>query len=272
MEDNNTANTTNERLSYYQIFEIVNHPFGPNCPLQIKDNIDDNTLDQIPFFRICETFLHIIEREKQIKLTPLGALQKKILVEIYEHKFIAEDMIENGITKLNRELDATSIHNARIVCELAKLVKKRANKLSMTKKGALLIKDRNALFQLITKTFMLDFNWSYNDGYTDQPIAQYGALYTIHLLLTYGIETRPIQFYSDKYLEVFVNATDFFHDKLYSTTQDAFAQCFQIRYFRRFADWFAFTQTSTYNYKPNQIFTTKATPLLQQIFQYKAPM
>jgi hypothetical protein len=45
-------------------------------------------------------YLKIIERDKQIKLTPLGALPRKVLVEFYEKKFLLDMAIESGIKTL----------------------------------------------------------------------------------------------------------------------------------------------------------------------------
>ena len=65
----------------------------------LQNEIDSNVLDKIPFFKLCEEFLKILKREEFIKLTPLGALPKKVMVELYAYRFITDKMIENGISK-----------------------------------------------------------------------------------------------------------------------------------------------------------------------------
>jgi len=42
-------------------------------------------------------------REKQIKLTPLEALLKKVMVAIYDKGFLYYEHIESGLTKLWKE-------------------------------------------------------------------------------------------------------------------------------------------------------------------------
>lgn len=64
-------------LTPTEVHHLLYEAFGDKSPIQFRDDIDDETLDQIPLFRIVEEYLKIIQREKQIKLTPLGALQKK---------------------------------------------------------------------------------------------------------------------------------------------------------------------------------------------------
>lgn len=66
-------------LSPTQIHELLYDTFGNNSPVQFRHDIDDKTLDAILLFRIVEDYLKIIQRDKEIKLTPLGALPKKVM-------------------------------------------------------------------------------------------------------------------------------------------------------------------------------------------------
>lgn len=263
---NNKSEEKFSGLSPFELHEIIHRPFGLKCAIQIQDNINSQILNQIPFFRICEEFLKILQRDKFIKLTPLGALPKKVMVELYEYKFITDSLIESGISKLSREQDSIAIQNARYVCEIAKLVKKREGKLSLTKNGEKLIENRESLFKLILSTFSFDFNWSMNDGYPDEPIAQYGNLYTIYLLLKYGNESRSNKFYSEKYLAVFEKFIELFNNRDYSTPERQFSNCYEIRSLYRFTDWFGFTTTSDKKYREDN--TTQATELLGKIYKY----
>lgn len=265
-QHNNKPKNNFSGLSPFELHEIIHDPFGLKCAIQIQDNIDSETLNEIPFFRICEEFLKILQRDKFIKLTPLGALPKKVMVELYEYKFITDRRIESGISKLSREQDSIAIQNARYVCEIAKLVKKRDGKLSLTKNEEKLLEDRESLFRLILSTFSFDFNWAINDGYPDEPIAQYGNLYTVFLLLKYGNEPRENKFYAKKYLIVFEKFLELFNDLDYSSLEIQFLNCYEIRSLYRFTDWFGFTITS--NKKYGEESTTQATKLLSKIYKY----
>lgn len=64
-------------LSPIKLHELIHNPLGENSPIKFHDEIDNATLDQIPFFKIAKEFLKIIQRDKFIKLTPRGALPKK---------------------------------------------------------------------------------------------------------------------------------------------------------------------------------------------------
>ena len=99
-------------LSPTEIHHLIYDTFGEKSPVQFRDDIDNETLDQIPLFRIVEEFLKIIYRDKQIKLTPLGALPKKVMVEIYDKGFLHDERIESGLTKLWKEDDCIAIKSA----------------------------------------------------------------------------------------------------------------------------------------------------------------
>lgn len=263
---NNNPNEKFSGLSPYELHELIHLPFHTECPIQLQDEIDYNVLDKIPFFKICEEFLKILKREKFIKLTPLGALPKKVMVELYAHKFITDEMIENGISKLSREQDSIAIQNAKYVCEIAKLTKKREGKLSLTKNGEKQLEDRESLFKLILTTFSFDFNWAINDGYPNEPIAQYGNLYTIYCLLKFGKTERPTQFYADKYLQIFEKFLPLFNDSFDRKPKKQFSSCYEIRSFYRFTDWFGFTQTSERKY--GEMNCTKSTQILEKIYVF----
>src|SRR5690606_166962 len=111
-----------------------------------------------------------------------------------------------------------------------------------------------------------DFNWSINDGYPDEPIAQYGILYTIYLLLKYGNESRENKFYTKKYLIVFEKFLDLFDNLDYSSAEIQFSNCYELRSLYRFTDWFGLTITSDKKYREDN--TTQATKLLSKIYKY----
>lgn len=263
---NNSPQEKLSGLSPFQTYEIIYNPLGEKSPIKFRNDIDHKILDKIPFFRIAEEFLKIIERDKFIKLTPLGALPKKIMVELYDYRFIPDEHIESGITKLWKESDYISIRSARIVCELAKFVKKVNGKLSLTKNGQKNLKSENRiiLFKYIYLTFTENFNWAFNDGYPKEPFGQYGSLFSIYLLIKHGENENSTLYYSNKYLSVFYNFLPLFEND-YSTPEEQFNNCYSVRTFERFTNWFGLTYFSEYkNYI--DINKVKSTRLLHEIF------
>jgi len=228
-------------LTLTEMDYLLYDTFSDNSPVRLRNDIDNATLDQLPLFRIAEEYLKIIQRDKQIKLTPLGALPKKVMVELYNKKFLPDELIENGIVKLWKEEDCISIMSARFAAELAGLVKKVNNKLTLTKNGTKLLQPENRLqlFKVFIQSFTDKFSWSYNDGYPEQPIGQLGWAFSIYMLNKYGDQPKLIDFYADKYLKAFPNLISFFGTD-YSTPQRQFIHCYGVRTFDRFLLWFGF--------------------------------
>lgn len=215
--------------------------FGEKSPLQFSNDLDDYTLNQISLFCIAEEYLKILQRDKQIKLTPLGALPKKVMVELYDKRILLDEDIESGITKLWREQDCISIANARFTAELAGLVRKANGKLTITKKGVKLLQQENRiqLFKLFFQTFTDKLMWGSNDLYHDKTVGQLGWAFSMYMLKRFGDQANTVDFYAEKYLTAFPNFITFFNE-FYSTPERQCAHCYGTRTFDRFLLWFGF--------------------------------
>lgn len=228
-------------LSPTEIHNLLYDTFGDKSPVQFRDDIDDKTLDQIPLFKIVEDYLKIIQRDKHIKLTPLGALPKKVMVELYDKRFLLDEHIESGITKLWKEDDCIAIRSARLTAEIAGLVKKVSGKLTLTRTGTKLLETNNRLqiFRQFFQAFTNKFLWSFNDGYPEQPIGQLGWAFSLILLDRFGHQPQTVEYYADKYLRAFPKFITFFQPD-YSTPERQFFRCYGVRTFDRFFLWFGF--------------------------------
>jgi hypothetical protein len=245
--------------------------FGEKSPLQFSNDLDDNTLNQIPLFCVVEEYLKIIQRDKQIKLTPLGALPRKVMVELYDKKILLDEDIESGITKLWKEQDCISIANARFTAELAGLVRKANGKLALTKKGAKLIQPENRipLFKLFFQTFTDKLMWGSNDLYPDKTVGQLGWAFSVYMLKKFGEQAHAVDFYAEKYIKAFPNFITFF-DQRYTTPERQCAHCYGIRTFDRFLLWFGFVTVERqkhYLHKEPDKFTR--TDLVNKVFTFE---
>lgn len=228
-------------LTPTEVNYLLYDSYSEKSPLQFNNDLDDYTLNQISLFCIAEEYLKILQRDKQIKLTPLGALPKKVMVELYDKRILLDEDIESGITKLWREQDCISIANARFTSELAGLVRKANGKLTITKKGVKLLQNENRipLFKLFFQTFTDKLMWGSNDLYHDKTVGQLGWAFSMYMLKRFGDQANTVDFYAEKYLTAFPNFITFFEDR-YSTRERQFSHCYSIRTFLRFLLWFGF--------------------------------
>ncbi len=266
---NNSPIADFDNLSPTDFHYIVYDTYNENSPVHFQRNIDNDTLDKISLFRVAEDLIRIIEREKFIKLTPLGALPKKIMVELYDKKYIYDEYIETGITKLWKESDCIAIMNAKIVTEIAGITKKINGKMTLTKKGTAFLKSENrqTFFELFTSTFADKFNWGFNDNYPEKPIGQIGWTFTIYLLEKYGSKFRSESFYAEKYSKAFPEFLNEFEPNEFISPKEQFANCYGLRTFHRFLEWFGIVQTDTVITKKwYEELNIKSTDILTKIF------
>jgi hypothetical protein len=230
-----------EGFSSPDMHYLLYNTFSPDSPLQIKKNIPDNILDQIPFLLQIEFLLRRIIDQGELKLTAKGFLPTTLVKEIYELGLIKDEAIEDGITKLYAETSSQPIQLTRMITELAGFTKKRYNKLTLTKtwRDKLLKKKRQDIFLQIFATFAQKFNWGYFDGYSSQATGPVGFAFSLVLLSKYGDNERLDNFYSDKYLRAFPSLIDLFRDDQWvSDIRKSFNSCYSIRTFDRFLDYF----------------------------------
>jgi hypothetical protein len=158
--------------------------------------------NDIPIIKQIKYFAHIISENREIKLTQTGNIPPVIVKKIYDQKFITDYIIETGIVKIRNETDVKNITMMKILCQIAGLIKKHKNKISLTQKAAKII-DSNDLFEYLFDTTCNKYNWAYFDFAEDEDIGQFGYNYTLYLVNKYGGDWKNENFYADLYLKAF---------------------------------------------------------------------
>ncbi|MFO7616247.1 MAG: hypothetical protein R6V75_03270 [Bacteroidales bacterium] len=235
-EHNTTGMPDFEGYSPQEMRFILYDTFGPESPIQFT-KMAAADYGRVPMLNQVKYLLHLIRAGGEIKLTTKGYLPTKIVKEIYGQGFLKDEYIENGIAKLYKETDSMSINLTHILLKLAGLVKKRNEKLSLTKNALDILGDDDALLRLIFLTFAQRFNWAYYDGYGEEKIGQLGYGFSLILLSKYGNEKRLDSFYAEKYfraLPVLLNLLE----PTYDTLEAYAARCYSLRTFDRFLVYF----------------------------------
>lgn len=268
-EQNRRSLPAFEGYSPYEMNNILHDTFGVNSPIQLQ-KLSSEEYDQIPMLQQVKYLCRIIEKADSLKLTAKGFLPTKIVSELYAQGFIKDDFIESAHYKLYKETDSDSIHLTRILIELSGIAKKRLGKLSLTKNGQKVLKDDFELFKLLFDTFRNKFNWGYFDGFEDRPIGPLGFGFTLILLSKYGGKPRSDVFYAEKYLKAFPALLDGLNPG-YTTVEKYATNCYSIRTFERFMNYFGLVALEKEGVIIKDIVSVQKTPLLDKLFQIKAP-
>jgi len=227
---NNRAAGEFEGYSPFEMHHIIYDTYGSNSPIQILD-LNEDQYKGIPILNHIKFLAKLIGDAGELKLTAKGNLPPKVVVEIYNQGFYKNKYIESGIVKLRSEEDSMEISLLKILLLFSGLVKKRNNKLSITKSGAKILNDNNCLLKLILETFCSKYNWAYCDLFGDNKIGQLGHGFSVILLNKYGSEVRSDRFYADKYFHAF---PDILTGLPPESFKDAFVSCYSVRTFDRF--------------------------------------
>ena len=256
-------------LSPAQMRRLLYQPLGPASVVRLRPAVPDDVLDQVPFLQLTEAFLRVLQRETPLRLTPLGALPRKYLRELYAHGFILEEGLETGLFTLSREIDSlaiTTLHQTTRRAGLARLVR---GQLLLTKKGAQLLDpaQRPALWALVLDTFTNRFLWASHDGYPSESVGQTGWAYSVYLLARFGGQPHPVHFYADRYQQAFPFVLAEFTDPAYRTPLEQLTHCYGVRTFERGLNWFGLLGPEPQPavlHQPDQL--VSASPLLAQLF------
>ena len=256
-------------LSPVQMHALLYQPLGPASVVQLRAEVPDEVLNHVPFLRLTEAFLQLLQRETPLRLTPLGALPRKYLRELYAHGFILEEGLETGLFTLSREIDSlaiTTLHQTTRLAGLARLVR---GQLLLTKKGAQLLNPvhRPALWALVMDAFTNRFLWASHDGYPSQTVGQTGWAYSVYLLARFGEQPHPVSFYAERYQRAFPFVLAEFTDPAYRTPLEQLTHCYGVRTFERGLNWFGVLGPEPQPallHEPDQLLS--ASPLLAQLF------
>ena len=257
-------------VSPTQMHALLYDPLEPGSPLRLRPTLPNEVLDQIPFLRLTEELLRIVQRDGIIKLTALGALPGKYLHDLYGFGFLREDMIDAGYTKLHRETDVPGLATVHHNAERAGLLRKVHGKITLTKNGERLRRPahRAELLRQVLTFFTEKFNWAYHDAYASPAAGQTGWAFSMWLLLKFGDQPRPLQFYADNYQQAFPFLLADFADASWGTSAGQLMSCYQHRMFAHFAHWFGLASIEQYRMGREQADCLVATtPLLGQLFE-----
>lgn len=253
IEFNATPNDDIDNLSPNDMSLILYKTFAEDSPIQYKKHIEVEIFDKIPFYNLFRLFLQKIATAGEVKLTTRGNLPKKLCLELYNSGILKEEAIERGVVKLSREGDSIILQNLKIIGIVSGLIKKRNNKLSLTKKGEKLFnsKDQFPLFKTLFETNAFKFNLGFHDGYPQNIGIQTVFGYTIYLLLQYGKLNREFKFYFEKNLRAFPHILPHLEDN-WGTPEFRFESCYYIRVFERFLEFYGFLEVEK-RYIPGEI-------------------
>jgi len=171
---------------------------------------------------------------------------------------------------VNKEDDFYDLHVTRLVAQLAGLIRKYKGRFLLTKRcRTILERDGHAgIYPRLLRAHATEFNWGYGDGHPELSFVQQAFAFTLYLLSRYGNTPRSQHFYEDAFLIAFPMLADEIPPPLYGTAREQVRNCYTLRTFERFANFFGLitlTPTTDDIWRKYEIVKT---PLLDAVVQF----
>ncbi|SHN23420.1 hypothetical protein SAMN04488057_112115 [Cyclobacterium lianum] len=239
-EQNNRPVPEFEGYSPAEMHSIFHFTFERSSPISLQ-KLDAADYRKIPLLNQVKYLATLIEDKGELKLTKLGFLPLNVVADIYDQDLIKDKYFELRSPKQLREADVPAITLSRILLIIVGLVKKRSNKLSLTKQGQKIIQNDDALTRLIIRTYGEKFNWAFFDGFGENGIGQMGFGFSLILVSRYGQDWKKGSFYTQKYFKAFPDLLNV-PDPPYTNTIDHCENCFSYRVFENFMRYFGLVE------------------------------
>jgi hypothetical protein len=145
-------------------------------PIRLKPNLSFEQVGQTRFLRHVRAFLQAVEDSDGAPTTAQGNLKRVFVAHMLDRMDLEPDYLERmrQVCKVINESDIWPLHIARVVCQVAKLVRKYKKRFVLTRKGReLLPQDQaGALYRCLFHTMFREFNLDYISHHADVPVIQ----------------------------------------------------------------------------------------------------
>lgn len=172
---------------------------------------------------------------------------------------------------INTEPDFPELNVARLVAELAGLIRKYKGKFILGRECPKLLAEEGApgIYPRLFRAFAGEYNWGYGDRYPDFPIIQQAFLFTLYLLRRFGTEWQTAEFYADNFLRAFPAVLGEARPLSFETAEDEVGRCYAIRALDRFAGFLGLAEIERDPAKrSSDEFRIRRLPLAEHVVQF----
>jgi hypothetical protein len=266
---NNAPLNDFDGLTPTQMQALLYAPLGPESVVQLKAASCEESAAAVPLLALSDMLLNEIREAGNLKLTAKGNLPVSVCVSLVERDLISWKYMD--YVKKYTEDNIPYIWPLKDHLLAEGLVKKRNNKLSLTKNGERyrMMPNSERLLHILT-FFTSRFDWRnlyrLEDGGT---CGNLGWAYSIYLLLKNGHRRLDTEFYFEKWMMAFEKerwengADPGFRDQV-----DWLRYAYNTRFFECFAVWFGLVKLHEIKI-PGQIFNkleVEKSALMDELF------
>jgi len=175
---------------------------------------------------------------------------------------------------INSEVEFSDLHVARLVAQLAGLIRKHKGRFILGRDCRRLLAEDGlaAIYPRLFMSYVEKFNWGYRDGYEELRFVQSAFLFSLYLLTRYGDIWRPHVFYEDKFLRAFPSTLDEVPPRPPLNPEDEVRCCYTWRTLVHFAHFMGLAEVEDVSGEfAGREYRVRALPLLGQFVQFRIP-
>lgn len=242
----------------YKPFSLLNEVFNFSCA-------SNPVAETLPIIQHALFFLKKLLEVDEIKCTQKGNLPKSIVLESY-HKFFASERFH---FVPNNENDLPQLTRLKYLLDLCGFIKKRNNKISLTKKAQVVLKEYRIkeLYEELFLKCINEWNWGYDDRFAEFRLIQASAVFNFLLLHAKAQEWISGEELAQYYLKAFPALRYEARDTLSSDRE--IIHCFNIRFLERFCVPFGLLTSKEEGTAMNKTIFFKISPFLKDSFEFK---
>jgi len=257
-------------LSPEQMHRLLHFPFASPELVRLPEVL--TTSPTAPIVTLLGMLLEAIG-EKGLKPTAKGNLPQKFCREA-ALAYWGEDLYRENthFGGINREEDFLDLHIARLVAELAGLIRKYKGRFILSRNCRALLAGKGlaALYPRLFTAYAEQFNWSYRDRYPELRFIQTAFLFTLYLLMRYGDTWRPHEFYEGSFLRAFPMLRDELPQHAVFTPEEEVRRCYTWRTLVHFVGFFGLATVKPVSDKHFcHEYRVKSLPLLHDTVQFQ---
>ncbi len=256
-------------LSSEQMHRFLHFPFETPHLVTFPSRID--IAPEAPVMALFNLLAESIG-EEGLKATATGNLPRNLCREAALSFLGGEGYRERTrYGGINTEPDFPELHVARLVAELAGLIRKYKGKFILGRECRKLLAEQglSGIYPQLFRAFAREYNWGYQDRYPDFPIIQQSFLFTLYLLQRFGAEWQTSAFYSDNFLRAFPAVLGEAQPCSFETAEEEVGRCYTIRALDRFAGFLGLAEIERDPAKRfYEAFRLRKLPLVDHVVQF----
>ena len=252
-----------------KMYQMLNLPFASPELVRFPEVLD--TAPSAPLLRLFSLLTEAFG-EQGLKTTAKGNLPRQFCCEsalTYWGEETYQERTRYG--GINKEDDFSDLHITRLVAELAGLIRKYKGRFILSRDCRKLLAGHGlaAIYPILFRTYVEQFNWGYRDGYPELRFIQSAFLFTLYLLRRYGDTWRPHTFYEGSFLRAFPAVLDEMPASPVMTVEEEIRNCDTWRTLVHFAGFLGLATVEPFSEERfYHQYRVKALPLLHQAVQF----